>query len=97
MVVHCSCDDLPLPADKLGEVASLQFRQGPGRRPHAFGKEGDHLSVERAGFDRTAHSHNEIADLARVDDAEWQADDYQRGSRTHLGSASRSQDDDDKR
>ncbi len=86
-------DDLPPPAHEFAEVTSLRLGQRPGRRPHAFGKEGDHLSVERVGLGQPAHRPGKVADLAWVDDAERQADGGQRGSYARLETARGFQDD----
>ena len=90
-------DDLLPPAHELGEVASLRFRQRPDRWSDAFGKEGDHLGVERVGLRQPAHRSGEVADLARVDDAERQPGCGERCSDVCLVAASGFQDDEGNR
>lgn len=90
-------DNLPPPAHELGEVASLRLGQRSGRWSDAFGEEGDHLSVERVGLGQTAHGSGEVADLARVDDAERQSGRCERCSDVRLEAARGLQDDEGNR
>ena len=70
----------------------FRFRKGPGLWSHAFGEKGDHLRVERVGLGQAAHRAGEVADLARVDDAERQPDAGQGRRNSRFEAAGRLQD-----